>query len=253
MAIVVSGNSITFEDNSKVQGLAINGYSPYMAFDNLIRIAGRAEFTGNTVFTPSTEYNNTAIFLSNIAFFNSSNTFTVPSDVYKVGVVVIGGGRGGTNPTSIPGPPANDGSYQPPIPVPGAPGFSAGLAINYVPVTPFDNILVTVGAGGSAGGGLGGTSKFGNVLSYCSSTNPTNNSLINVRVESSTANSVLNNSNRPIIIATPGNTYLETISTQHVYRSSANSNLYVITSTIRPGAGGVVSTSAMGGLVMVLY
>ena len=59
MAIVVSGNSITFEDNTQVQGSAINGYSPYISFDNLTRISGRAEFTSNTVEVASTGSTNT--------------------------------------------------------------------------------------------------------------------------------------------------------------------------------------------------
>lgn len=99
--------------------------------------------------------------ITNFQSFSSSSSFTVPSGVTKVRVVVIGGGGGGG------GSSATTSSQ-----VSAAPGGNSGAyAWGYYTVTPGQVIAVTVGAGGTGGiagggnGGAGGASSFGGFLS----------------------------------------------------------------------------------------
>lgn len=89
--------------------------------------------------------------------FTSSGTFTVPSNVDVVEVLVIGGGGGG-------------GGFG--TNAPGGGGGAGGMAWERVDVSAVSSVAVTVGGGGSGGGtntngSNGGTSSFG---SFCSAT-----------------------------------------------------------------------------------
>ena len=250
MAIVVSGNSIRFTDNTIVQATALNGYTPYITFNNLTQIAGRTEFTGDTIYTDTTGTTNTSVFFANVAFFTASNVWTVPNNVSRIGVIVVGGGRGGTFPTTIP----RDGDQGGPIPVPGTRGTPAGFAVNVLNVTPFETINVTIGAGGAAGGSSGGLSKFANLISFGGpDATITANSLVNVRVTTATANSYLSSSVRPLVISAVGNSYPLTMSQQASYKASGGVTAYTITQTAQPGAGGEVSVAGSSGMVLVCY
>jgi hypothetical protein len=85
--------------------------------------------------------------VENIQYFTSSGTFTVPTGITKVKVQLIGGGGGGS--TSI-----------------GSGAGGAGYAEGVYPVTPGQNITVTIGAAGAVNV-TGGTSSFG---SFCTAT-----------------------------------------------------------------------------------
>jgi hypothetical protein len=78
--------------------------------------------------------------------YSSNDTFVVPADVYKIKVTCIGAGGGGTN--IVGGNPTTGGG-------------GGGTGIQYFTVSPTQSYSVIVGAGGSAGGGTGGTSSFG--------------------------------------------------------------------------------------------
>jgi hypothetical protein len=99
---------------------------------------------------------------SNLQVFTSTGTFTVPADITKVKVTVVGGGGGG-------------GGYAGSYATNGIGGSGGGAAIKIVSgLTPSGTVSVTVGTGGAAGGtgstsrgGTGGTSSFG---AYCSAT-----------------------------------------------------------------------------------
>lgn len=100
----------------------------------------------------------------NTSSITSSGNYTVPSNVYLVEVLVVGGGGGGGG-TGATGTVAGGG------------GGGAGGTINrqLIAVTPAQVIACTIGAGGTAGavgngsttnggtGGTGGTSTFGTV------------------------------------------------------------------------------------------
>lgn len=93
--------------------------------------------------------------------FTSAGTFTVPGGITKVKVTLVGGGSGGSG--------AAGGGGQPWA---GTCGAGGGWAIGFYPVTPGQQIPVTVGAGGAGVGptglsGSGGSSSFG---SFCSAT-----------------------------------------------------------------------------------
>ena len=88
--------------------------------------------------------------------FQSDGTWTKPSGIKKVKVIVTGGGGGGGGGT---------GSYNQ-----GGGGGAGGTAIEIIDVSSVSTVSVTVGGAGSGGGGgssgsAGGTSSFG---SYCS-------------------------------------------------------------------------------------
>ena len=82
--------------------------------------------------------------------FTSSGTFNVPAGVTSVKVEVIGGGGAGGG---VSGGAADGG------------GGNGGYAEEIVSVTPSTGVSVTIGAGGVAAGGNGGTSSFGAFLS----------------------------------------------------------------------------------------
>lgn len=84
--------------------------------------------------------------------FESSGTFTVPSGVTAVRVLVCGAG-GGCGSAAL----LADGSVNPSSP--GTPGGFGGLVYAKVPTTPGESITVTVGAAVNNSGG--GTSTFG--------------------------------------------------------------------------------------------
>lgn len=86
--------------------------------------------------------------------FLSTATYTKPSGINIVKVIVTGGGGGGGGGT---------GSYNQ-----GGGGGAGGTAIEIIDVSSVSTVAVTIGAGGSGStsqGGGGGTSSFG---SYCS-------------------------------------------------------------------------------------
>jgi len=91
--------------------------------------------------------------------FTSSGTWTKPSGIKKVKVIVTGGGAGGGGGN----PNWNNGGG----------GGAGGTAIEIIDVTSVSTVSVTVGSGGGGGtgnsnnAGNGGTSSFG---SYCSAT-----------------------------------------------------------------------------------
>lgn len=88
--------------------------------------------------------------------FTSSGTWTVPTGVTRVNVIVIGGGGGGAGATAG-------------LPFGGRHGGVGGLASGNYSVTPGSSITVTVGVGGAANvsssGSAGGTSSFGSLIS----------------------------------------------------------------------------------------
>ena len=96
--------------------------------------------------------------------FTSSGTYTKPSGITKIKVIVTGGGAGGGS---------GSGSNNP-----GGGGGAGGTAIEVIDVSSLSStVAVTVGSGGSGGsanggqtGISGGTSSFG---SYCSATGGT--------------------------------------------------------------------------------
>jgi hypothetical protein len=84
--------------------------------------------------------------------FTSSSSWTAPTGVTKVRVIIIGGGAGGTT----------NGCGG------GAAGGVGGLAYGVYTVTPGTSYTVTVGAGGAGGSAsstAGGTSSFGALVS----------------------------------------------------------------------------------------
>ena len=90
--------------------------------------------------------------------FTSNGTWTKPSGIKKVKVIVTGAGGGGGG-----GQSTGNG---------GAGGGAGGTAIEIIDVESVSTVSVTIGSGGSGGGGngtggAGGTSSFG---SYCSAT-----------------------------------------------------------------------------------
>lgn len=93
----------------------------------------------------------------NVEVFTSSGTFTVPSDVSAVKVIVVGGGAGG--------------HFSGGATIPVAGGGAGGAAIEYITSSLGSSVSVTVGAGGTGGtsgdndGTAGGTSSFG---AFCS-------------------------------------------------------------------------------------
>ncbi len=85
---------------------------------------------------------------SSATTITSSGSYTVPSGVYSISAVVIGGGgAGGGNGTN------NTDSC-------GGGGGAGGMDTGVIAVYPGLNLSITVGAGGQAGGGGGGTSKI---------------------------------------------------------------------------------------------
>ena len=89
--------------------------------------------------------------------FTSSGTWTKPTGIKLVKVTVQGAGGGGGNGAH---PDTNWG----------AGGSGGGTAIEVIDVSSISSETVTVGAGGTSGGGTGGTSSFG---SHCSATGGT--------------------------------------------------------------------------------
>ena len=90
--------------------------------------------------------------------FTASGTWTKPSGITTVKVIVTGGGGGGG------GGEQNHNN--------GGGGSAGGTAIEIIDVSSVSSVTVTIGAAGTSGaystvGGAGGTSSFG---SYCSST-----------------------------------------------------------------------------------
>lgn len=93
--------------------------------------------------------------------FTSTGTWTKPSGIKKIKVIVTGGGGGGTSMRTN-----NDQG--------GMSGGAGGTAIEIIDVTSVSTVSVTIGAGGAGNestgahsAGDGGTSSFG---SYCSAT-----------------------------------------------------------------------------------
>ena len=121
-------------------------------------------------------------------------------------------------------------------------------------MTPFETISVTIGAGGAAGGSVGGLSKFANLISFGGGTaGITANSLVNVQIASATSQAILNNSARPIVVSTPSNTYMVIMSTQVAPKPSGGVVAYTISQTAKPGAGGAASVAGSSGTVLLCY
>jgi hypothetical protein len=104
------------------------------------------------------EFGTASAGLQSIQSFSSTGTYTKPSGINKVKVIVTGGGGGG-------------GAGNPNYNALGG-GGAGGTAIKVVDVSSISTVAVTVGSGGSGGtggngGGAGGTTSFG---SHCSAT-----------------------------------------------------------------------------------
>lgn len=136
MPITVSGTSITFND-ATTQTTAFTGGGGQLQFSLALR--GSATNSSGTPLV-----------------FNSTGscTWTCPTGVTKIKLIVIGGGGGGGG-----GSNASDGTR----------GGGGGVGIGFYTVTPGTAYAVTIGAGASGGGGLGtggngGSSSFGSLL-----------------------------------------------------------------------------------------
>ncbi len=96
----------------------------------------------------------------NLVIISVAQTFVVPPDVNNLFVEVWGGGGGG-------------GASHPPAPCGGGGGDAGGYARKLCHVTPGEQIVCTIGAGGTGGisnganGTAGGTTSFG---TYCAAT-----------------------------------------------------------------------------------
>jgi hypothetical protein len=92
------------------------------------------------------------------ATYTNSTNFTVPSTVGLIYYVLAGGGGGGSG---------GDDQWTGQTKVGGGGGGGGGVSIGFFPVTPGENVSITIGAGGTGGGyqanlsptsaGLGGT------------------------------------------------------------------------------------------------
>jgi len=91
-------------------------------------------------------------YLSGWQVYSSNDTFVVPANVYKIKVTCIGGGGGGENPYFD----GSSGYY-----FTGYGGGGGGTGIQYFSVSPGQAYPVEIGGGGGAGGGTGGTTRFG--------------------------------------------------------------------------------------------
>jgi hypothetical protein len=108
--------------------------------------------------------------LGGLAVYNTVGThsFTVPTGITRIKVLVISGGGGGGGSFVLSGPLSR--TY------PGGPGGHGGLATGYITVTPGATIPVIVGGGGGGGapssgnfdnatsGGAGGASQFSTLI-----------------------------------------------------------------------------------------
>ena len=136
MPITVSGTSITFND-STTQTTAFTGGGGQLQFSLALR--------GSAINSSGTPL-----------VFNSTGscTWTCPSGVTKIKLIVIGGGGGG----------GGGGSSTN-----GTKGGSGGVGIGFYTVTPGTAYAVTIGAGANGAsafgtGGNGGSSSFGSLL-----------------------------------------------------------------------------------------
>lgn len=93
---------------------------------------------------------------SNREQLTEDGTWTVPSGVSVINVVLVGGGTGGHN--------GNRGGYEQ-AGSRGADGAGGKIWHNVLIVSPGDSFAVTIGAGGAVGGGAGGDTMFGNYSS----------------------------------------------------------------------------------------
>ena len=141
MAIVVSSNSITYASNSSTRENAINNYSPYITYSNLVTISGKTEFTDNSVSVASLGTITNNIMYSCVALFTSSGTFNVPASTTNIRLIVVGGGQGGAAPGFFPRPQDQGGPY----PVGSPPGNPAYVAIKDIEVPPSSTLPIVVG------------------------------------------------------------------------------------------------------------
>lgn len=123
----------------------------------------------------SSMINSTSSGYYNMQVFESSGTWTKPTGVTKVDVIVTGGGGSGSREVNYRG------------------GNGGGTAIKFIDVSSITSVTVTVGAGGTtinvSGGGVGiagGTSSFG---THCSATGGTGGTWIHSDNASSFAGS----------------------------------------------------------------
>ncbi len=93
-----------------------------------------------------------------VDLFNSTATWTAPSNCFSVEVFLVGGGGGG-------------GAYRHTSSSGGSGGGGGGAVLSWrkLPVTPGTSYTVTIGAGGAGSvdsltGGLGGDTSFGSLL-----------------------------------------------------------------------------------------
>ena len=102
---------------------------------------------GSVTFGDGTSQNSAASSgFSNIVMYTANTSWTVPANIKKCKVTVIGGGGGGA---------AYNGSAL------GGGGGSGGISISYLTTVPADIFTVTVGTGGATSS-VGNLSKFSN-------------------------------------------------------------------------------------------
>lgn len=122
-----------------------------------ITVSG-TQITFNDGTTQSTAFTGGGGSLNYTLYTSGNNTWTAPSGVTRVKVTAYGGGGGG------------GGGAYPGGPVPGFVGYSGGIAVGYVNVTPGTGYAANVGAGGTGGGynasgATGGTTSFAGTIS----------------------------------------------------------------------------------------
>jgi hypothetical protein len=193
-----------------------------------ITIGAGLSFTGGTLTAPAA-----ASLQVQEQVFTASGSWTAPTGVTRVRVVVVGGGAGGA------------GGGVGCCPSPGGIGGSGGLAVGNFSVTPGTSYTVTVGGAGTGGainafGTSGGTSSFD---SFASATGGTGSS------HGSGSGGTIRNSNVVSFGAAPFSGTVRTAAGTAGVAFAISS----LPGAGTGGAGGAASTAGSGGVGGVVY